>query len=238
MEKERGVLYINFKMAQKFCTNCGNALREGAKFCTACGVPISGVSSQSKEVLVSHQSTDKKTMTRRTKFIYGAIALGIAVTFFSVFTSSISVRPHPVIEKQQVVAMPALYTDQTYEQFSITSRVDNGKIIIPLPILLEKKMLEFEYDASTTVVPLLAYISNEGKLVTSIRFCEPCNSKTFRAEGKELVCGNCGTRWNLNNLAGISGTCQKYAPAPIPSEVVDGEIHIDEKLITNWKLRI
>ena len=26
----------------KFCTNCGNAVGEGAKFCTSCGQPVSG----------------------------------------------------------------------------------------------------------------------------------------------------------------------------------------------------
>jgi hypothetical protein len=118
------------------------------------------------------------------------------------------------------------------------ARVENGKIVIPLSLLLEKKMLEFEYGSRTTIVPLLAYISNEGKLVTSIRFCEPCTSKSFEIDGMDLVCGNCGTRWKLDNLRGISGNCQKYPPSPIPSQIIGNEIQISEDLVANWKLRI
>lgn len=177
-------------------------------------------------------------MSKKAKVLYTTLALAILSAFTLSFISHISEGAHPVIEKQQTIAMYTMYADQSYEQFPTPARVEEGKIIIPLSILLEKKMVEFEYKSPTTIVPLLAYISNEGRLVTSIRFCEPCNSKTFKIEGKELLCGNCTTRWNLNNLRGISGSCQKFPPAPIPSEIVGNEIHIDEKVVTNWKLRI
>ncbi|MBI1806375.1 MAG: DUF2318 domain-containing protein, partial [Ignavibacteria bacterium] len=82
------------------------------------------------------------------------------------------------------------------------------------------------------------FISPEGKLVTAIRICEPCNSHTFRIEGTELACGNCETRWKLNNLEGLQGSCQKYPPAPIASQVIGNEVQIDERLVKNWKTRI
>lgn len=232
-------------MAQQFCTTCGNLLREGSKFCNVCGTQVRNKLNLQKQVETIEVSrarsaiaTNRKPMSRQAKFIYGGIIVGIIIIFFSVFTSYISDSPHPVIERQQTVAMQSMYTDQTIQQFPIPSRIENGKILIPLATLLEKRMVEFDYDATTTVVPLLAYISNEGKLVTAIRFCEPCNSKNFRAEGRELVCGNCGTRWNLNNLRGVSGTCQKFAPAPIPSQVLGNEVQIEEKVVASWKLRI
>ncbi len=177
-------------------------------------------------------------MSKRAKFVYFALGAGIAAAFVLVFMSHISDRPHPVIEKQQTVAMESMYTDQAFEQIPTTSRVENGKIIVPLTAVLEKKIIAFDYEAPSVTVPLLVYISNEGKLVTAIRFCEPCNSKNFRIESKEMVCGNCGTRWSLNNLKGISGTCQKYPPEPIPSQIIGNEIQIDESLVKNWKLRI
>jgi len=177
-------------------------------------------------------------MSKQAKALYSAAGAVILGVFFFVFASHIGDQPHPIIEKQQSVAMYTMYADQQITQSPVKPRVENGKIIIPLSVLLEKKMLEFDYDGPTTVVPLLAYISNEGKLVTAIRFCEPCNSKTFRIEGKELLCGNCTTRWSLNNLKGISGSCQKYPPAPIPSVIVGNEIHIEEKYAKEWKLRI
>jgi len=220
---------------QRTCTNCGSALRQGAKFCPNCGVEI-------KPDVTAQEATPgrpgKKAMSKQAKALYSAAGAVILGVFFFVFASHIGDQPHPIIEKQQSVAMYTMYADQQITQSPVKPRVENGKIIIPLSVLLEKKMLEFDYDGPTTVVPLLAYISNEGKLVTAIRFCEPCNSKTFRIEGKELLCGNCTTRWSLNNLKGISGSCQKYPPAPIPSVIVGNEIHIEEKYAKEWKLRI
>jgi uncharacterized membrane protein len=222
-------------MNQHSCTNCGVALRQGAKFCPNCGVEIkSDVTAQE----VKSARPGKKAMSKQAKVFYSAAGVVILGVFFFVFTSHIGDQPHPVIEKQQSVAMYTMYTDLKIDQHPVKARVENGKIIIPVSLLFEKKMLEFEYDGPTTVVPLLAYISNEGKLVTSIRFCEPCNSKSFSIEGKELLCGNCTTRWNLNNLKGISGSCQKYPPAPIPSMIVGNEIQIDEHFARNWKSRL
>ncbi len=231
-------------MTAKFCTSCGSPLREESKFCAKCGVAVViGIKTETHfesagPGIPTSPKKSGKEMSKRAKAIYAAFAVGIVSVFFLVFMSHISDRPHPVIERQQTVAMTSLYTDQTFEQVPISRRIENGKIIIPLSIVLEKKMVAFDYEAPTVTVPLLAYVSNEGKLVTSFRFCEPCNSKNFRIEAMQMVCGNCETRWNLNNLRGISGNCQKYPPSPIPSQVVGSEIHIDENVVANWKLRI
>jgi uncharacterized membrane protein len=85
---------------------------------------------------------------------------------------------------------------------------------------------------------MLAYINPQGKLVTSIAMCEPCNSKSFHTESQDIVCDNCGTRWNFTTLEGISGSCQKYPPDPIPSQIVGNEVRIKEKLVADWKMRI
>ena len=231
-------------MAPKFCKNCGNLLKEGSKFCTNCGAPVTAHAKAEAKVgrttmdIPASVFRSRKPMSKRAKFMYSMLGTGIAVGFFLVFISDISDRPHPIIEKQQTVAMAAMYTDETFTQSPVATQVSDGKIIIPLSAVLERKIVEFEYNGPTTVVPLLAYISNEGKLVTAFRFCEPCNSKTFNVEGKELACGNCETRWKLNNLRGISGTCQKYPPAPIPSGIVGNEVRIEEKTVANWKSRL
>lgn len=147
-------------------------------------------------------------------------------------------KSNPVIERQPSVAMATMYAGQVLDQFDVTAEVQNGKILIPLSPLLEKKIVAFEYKTGTTTIPLLAFINSDGKLVTAIRLCEPCNSKTFRIEGMELACGNCETHWKLTNLEGLQGSCQKFPPDPIPSEIVDGHVQIDEAVIRNWKIRI
>lgn len=121
---------------------------------------------------------------------------------------------------------------------TIDATVENGAISFSLTELREKKFVQFDYQASTGVISMLAFISPEGKLVTAIRMCEPCNAKIFRIEGDELACGNCETRWKLANLEGIQGSCQKYPPDPIPSQVVGNRVVMSEAAVLNWKMRI
>jgi hypothetical protein len=177
-------------------------------------------------------------MSKNARLVYAMGALALFWFFLYIYFTNLPGKPHPVIAKQPEVSMAATYTGRTISQQEISATVSNGKIIIPLTEVLDKRIVAFDYDAGTTIVPLLAYISNEGKLVTAIRLCEPCNSKTFRIEGNELACGNCDTHWKLDNLEGLQGNCQQHAPDPIPSQVVGQEIQIDEQVVRNWKIRM
>ena len=177
-------------------------------------------------------------MSAKAKVVYSAAAFGLIGFFAYVFIEHLPGKPNPIIAKQPDVAMATMYTDLTLQQQPVEMKIENGKIIIPLSKLLEKKIVEFEYQAPTMKVPLLAFITNDGKLVTCIRMCEPCNSRTFRIIGDKLACGNCETEWKLNNLEGIQGSCQKYPPQPIPSIIIGSEIQIDEKTVRDWKMRI
>lgn len=87
-------------------------------------------------------------------------------------------------------------------------------------------------------MPLLAYLSEEGRIITAISMCEPCNSTAFHINGNELICNSCGTTWELDNLDAISGSCGKYPPDPIPSRVVGNQIQISELSVANWQRRI
>ena len=117
-------------------------------------------------------------------------------------------------------------------------KVENGKIIIPLNDIKKEKFVSFTYNGNNGTVPLLAYISEEGKVITAISMCEPCNSTTFHIKSNELVCNSCGTTWEIDNLEAISGSCGKYPPDPIPSIVVGDEVQINEHSVTNWRRRI
>ena len=101
-----------------------------------------------------------------------------------------------------------------------------------------KKIGAFDYQYGNTTVPLMAFVTAEGKLVTAVRLCEPCDSKNFRIEGTTIVCAKCGTTWDLNNLEGLSGNCQKFPPDPIASTLVGNEIHISEQTVRDWKIRM
>jgi uncharacterized membrane protein len=170
--------------------------------------------------------------------MYLAVILIISTIFVYLFQSHLPGGSHPVIVNQPEIAMSTMYMGQELDQQVITPEIQNGFVQFPLSLLLQKKIVAFDYPTSTGKLPLLAYISADGKLVTAVRMCEPCNSTTFRIEGTELVCGNCGTRWKLNNLEGVEGSCQKYPPDPVPSKVVENQVQIDETYLKNWKMRI
>ncbi len=188
--------------------------------------------------LAPQAKISKRVMTPGAKRVYGILTVILFFVFLYVFVEHLPGKPDPVIEKQPDVAMAAAFSSVNIDQQQIEVTVQNGKIIFPLSKLLEKRMVSFDYVTQNATIPLLAFINNDGKLVTCIRMCEPCNSKTFRIENTELVCGVCGTRWKLGNLEGTQGSCQKYPPAPIPSAVVGNEVQIDAAIVRDWKMRI
>jgi uncharacterized membrane protein len=177
-------------------------------------------------------------MGTRAKLVYSSAAIVLVIVMGIVFMQSLPGGSHPVITNQPTISQAANYSGTKLTMIPIQARVADGFIIISLSDVIEKKMVAFTYEGKTKKVEMMAYVNPEGKLVTSIAMCEPCNSKSFHSESQELVCDNCGTRWNFSNLEGISGSCQKYPPDPIPSEVAGGLVRISEKLVEGWKLRI
>jgi uncharacterized membrane protein len=120
----------------------------------------------------------------------------------------------------------------------IQAKVEKGKISIPLSEVMEKRMVRFEYEGKGGKIPLLSYITQSGKVVTAVSMCEPCKSTRFHIQDKTLVCNACYTTWNLETLKGIKGGCLNYPPDVIPSTVENGQIKIDEKVVTQWKPRV
>ncbi len=216
------------------CSNCGNELRKDVLFCPHCGTKIFDKSALPS----SSRVPGKKSMGTRAKIVYSAIAAALLIGMGVVFVRSLPGGDHPVIQNQPTIPQAENYDGVKLTMTPIPSKVENGFIIISLSQVIEKKMVSFTYDGKTTKVDLMAYINPQGKLVTSIAMCEPCNSKSFHSESQDLVCDNCGTRWNFTTLEGISGSCQKYPPDPVPSEIAGEEVRISKKLVEGWKLRI
>ena len=219
------------------CTSCGTSLKQDAKFCSNCGSPTKLTSTNTTSI-PSVSKTVKHPMSKKAKVIYTLAAVGLFAVLLFTYMSHLPGGEHPIISQQPEVMMASLTTGHAITSEPINATVEDGTISFPLASLREKRMVEFDYRTEIGTVPLLAFISSEGKLVTAIRMCEPCNSKSFRIEGDELACGNCETRWKLNNLEGIQGSCQKYPPDPIPSEVRGNRVVINESLVKNWKMRI
>jgi hypothetical protein len=224
----------------RFCSSCGSALKEGTQFCSSCGKPVRSGAPESVPIRPSVVASPpaKREMTRRARIVYAGLTLLLFSLLLFMFVRHLPGGAHPVIAAQPEVEMGSNKPDQVLKPEPIVVEVEDGKISFPLALVLEKRMVGFEYRHAGETLPLIAYITGDGKLVTAVAICEPCNSHTFRIEGSELACGNCETRWKLNNLEGIQGSCQKYPPAPVPSVVVGRNVQIDERLLQNWKLRI
>lgn len=225
----------------QFCPNCGSRLKDAAQFCSSCGRKLSPGAPSADAPAPAGQPAPppaKKVMTRKARVLYSVLALLLFAFFLLTFAKHLPGGEHPVIAAQPEVEMASAKPDQVLKPEPITPEIGNGKISFPVSLLLEKRMVGFEYEAAGVTLPLIAFITGEGKVVTAVAICEPCNSHTFRIEGDELACGNCETRWKLNNLEGIQGSCQKYPPAPVASAIVGNQVQIEEKLLKNWKLRI
>lgn len=144
---------------------------------------------------------------------------------------------NPKIASQQKVIERVDYSGQTIPMTDIGAKVENGKISIPLDVVKEKKMVRFEYEGKKVKIPLLAYVTLAGRVVTAISMCEPCRSTRFHIQDKALVCNACNTEWSLETLKGIKGGCMDYPPEVISSTVEKDRILIEEKVVLDWKPR-
>lgn len=130
------------------------------------------------------------------------------------------------------------YKNQTIRMTPVDIVAGSGYIEIPMEIVKDKKIVYFEYNKGGKQVPLMAYITPSGKLVTAVSMCEPCRSTKFHIEGEEMVCNACGTRWTLEGLQGVSGGCLAYPPDVVAHAIEGGKVKIPETIILGWKPRV
>ncbi len=207
------------------CEACGGECRPGVGFCPHCGNKLAGNADGGKR---------KSGPGKPAWLIVVAVC---AVAFFSyLFIDNLPGGDHPVIARQPGVSGTA--SGEHADQVAVVPRLDGDNLTIPLSVVRENRIVEFEYSDGTVTVPLLAFVTGEGKLVTSYRMCEPCNSKKFSIDGDRLSCGNCETQWSLNTLEGLQGTCQKYPPEPFPSRIEGDLVVMSIAQIKNWQIRL
>lgn len=87
------------------------------------------------------------------------------------------------------------------------------------------------------LLPLVSYISPNGRLVVATSLCEPCRSTKFHIEQDSLTCDTCFTRWDLDTLAGIAGGCVDYPPEEVQAEVNGDVVFIPAADLEAWKPR-
>jgi uncharacterized Zn ribbon protein len=231
-----------------YCPKCNELIKDDAAFCPSCGHQIvselkntsaaAGFQQNSTGIPSAGTIPGRKAMSKRAKIMYSCLAGILIIGMSVVFVKNLPNGEPPIIQHQPVVTEVAPVRGVNLDMKPITSKIENGYIIIPLNEVIQKKMVSFSYQGKNRTVNLMAFINPEGKLVTAVAISEPCNSSSFHTEGNQLVCDVCGTRWDFTTLEGISGSCQKYPPDPIASQVVGNEVKIPVQTVEEWKMRI
>ena len=217
----------------KACPKCKTENQESSRFCKKCGFQLSGSSFQDKKEKVLGEKRRKPYWVLLSLAVVAVLIGGVGYWMMKGHTAT-----DPRVSSQPKVSGKVDYAGQTVRMFDIQAKVENGKISIPLDVVKEKKIVRFEYHGNGVIIPLLAYLTPSGRVITAISMCEPCRSTRFHIEDKKLVCNACATEWNLETLKGIQGGCLNYPPDVIPSTIEKDRIQIDEKIITQWKPRV
>jgi hypothetical protein len=215
----------------KACSKCQTKNEDSSRFCKKCGLQFSGSPFQDKNEKVLGEKKRRQIWIAVALAIFAVVLVGVG--YWVIEGNS---GDNPKVSTQPKVTEKVDYSGQTIRMADIQARVENGKISIPLDAVKEKKMVRFEYQGNG--VPLLAYITPSGRVVTAVSMCEPCRSTRFHIKDKSLVCNACATEWNLETLKGIRGGCLNYPPDVIPNTIEKDRIQIDEKIVSQWKPRV
>ncbi len=96
---------------------------------------------------------------------------------------------------------------------------------------------DYQLAAGGNVLPVLAYITPKGRMVTATSFCEPCRSTDFHLDGNLLVCDVCFTRWDVSTLLGVSGGCFDYPPEEVAATISGDQVLIPAADLEAWEPR-
>lgn len=219
-----------------YCSHCGKPMVQNANFCTHCGTTINGT--ELRQQLQHKREKVVGTEGPQKNWIRTGIILGVLGLFGVWIYANLPKRGNPIIASQPAVTAAATYSQAPQQMVDISVRTENGKIIIPLEVVQQRKFVAFSYNNPQNRVPLLAYVSGEGKVITAVSMCEPCNSQRFHIQENRLICNACGSSWELDNLDAISGGCAKFPPDAVPNITVNNEIQIEENIVARWQRRI
>ena len=211
------------------CSQCGSALAEAAETCAVCGSKV-----QARREKAAPSAAPGASAKR---WIVRGLMAVVVVAGVAAFASQLLRTYHPVIDDQPVVAMATVYGDEPVASVSVVASMEGGFITIRLRDVTEHKLVRFFDPERQQEIPMIAYITPTGKLVTAMSSSEHCGSTDFFLRGNNIHCANCASYWNMSSLEAYA-CCARYYPDPVPSTVDGDKIHIEAAAIRRWEGRL
>lgn len=149
-----------------------------------------------------------------------------------------------LVSKEQAQNNTAVTTAPAVEQTKPVSSEPAEDLMIPIDDITDEPTF-YPYTANGRDMEILAVMAFDGTVRTAFNTCQVCYSSGrgyYKVDGNELVCQNCGNRFNFDQVALKQGGCN---PVPILEEdrsEVDGNIVISASyldtasvIFKNWK---
>lgn len=208
------------------CAVCGTPAVESELVCRQCGAPVA----RNGEGVTASGAVPVATRVWILRaVVVAAVAAGLWAFYSDAFRSY-----HPVIAAQPEIG--SVGASGRINSSLVTARKEGPFIIISAAELRQRRIVRFFDPESVQTVPVLAYITPAGRVVTAMSISENCRSKDFYLEGENIHCASCPSIWNASSLEAYA-CCQKYYPDPIPSTLLGDEVRIEASAIRSWQTR-
>ena len=98
------------------------------------------------------------------------------------------------------------------------TKVKNGALVIPKAAITSKATF-YPIVVDGVKMEVFAVLADDGTIRTALNTCQVCNNSGrgwYVQEGDEMVCQNCGNRFNINKIELIKNGCN---PIPITKDL-------------------
>lgn len=212
------------------CKRCGGDVNPEARFCPTCGSTLS----LQKESVEAPVHAPKRTVKQ---WVYRGALVVILLGGIGIFLEQLLRTYHPVIDGQPTVALMTMYRDEQIRSTPVEATMVNGMIAVPLRLVQEHRLVRFFDPERIQEIPVIAYITPQGKLVTAISRSDHCGSTDFYLSGNNIHCASCPSYWNMASLEAYA-CCQRYYPDPVPSTVLGDMVVINAAEVRQWQGRL
>jgi hypothetical protein len=209
------------------CTQCGASISETQKYCAHCGNPNN-----------HNQEKPSDSMSGRKSLLIPKLLLAaVFITGILYFSFTLTRNYHPIIADQPSTGFGTTPGQSKVSSKKVTARIDADDIVIDVESITAMGLVRFEDPEGIQTVPIIAYVTPRGKIVTAMSISESCRSTDFYLQGNNIHCASCPSYWHMESLEAYA-CCQKYYPDPIPSVVERGILRISKNTVRDWRTRI